>query len=90
MKVLLGVAGLIGAASAHTVFTHFHINGVANKDCVRQAKSVNPITDLSSDFMACNDVKGNAKSKCVVKGKTHPHPHPIQSCILTIEGDSRR
>ena len=76
MKVLLGVAGLIGAASAHTVFTHLHINGNPNSDCVRQAKSVNPITDLSSDFMACNDVKGNAKSKCVVKGKLIHIPIP--------------
>ena len=76
MKVLLGFAGLIGVASAHQTFTILHINGVSNSDCVR-VSSVNPITDLGSDAMACGVVKGNAKSKCIVKGKARPHSHRV-------------
>ena len=70
MKVLLGVVGLVGVASANILVTSFIINGSPSSDCVRQAVSANPITDLSSDSMACNVVKGNAKSKCTVKGKS--------------------
>ena len=70
MKVLLGVVGLVGVASANILVTNFIINGSPSSDCVRQAVSASPITDLSSDSMACNVVKGNAKSKCTVKGKS--------------------
>jgi len=71
MKFIIAAFAIAGLASAHNVVTHFHINGTPNQDCVRQATSVDPITDVSSDTMACNNVKGNGKTKCVVKGKSN-------------------
>lgn len=76
MKALLGVVGLVGVASGCNLVTNFIINGAPSSDCVRQAVSAEPITDMSSDNMACNIVKGNAKSKCAVKGKVHLHTRP--------------
>lgn len=87
MKVLLGFAGLIGVASAHHALIVFHVNGVSNMDCVRVA-SVNPITDLGSDAMACGVVKGNAKTKCKVKGKARPHSVAYKE--LHTDNSSRR
>ncbi|RPA90414.1 hypothetical protein L873DRAFT_1821144 [Choiromyces venosus 120613-1] len=68
MKFTIAAFAMIGLASAHNMVTSFHINGTPNSDCVRLATSTNPITDVASNNMACNAVKGNGKSKCIVKG----------------------
>ncbi|PWW73699.1 Lytic polysaccharide monooxygenase, partial [Tuber magnatum] len=65
---IIAAFAMVGLASAHSRVTHFHINGTPNSDCVRQATSTNPITDLNSSDMACNAVQSNGKTKCVVKG----------------------
>jgi hypothetical protein len=67
MRGIFSILAFTGVSMAHNVVTHFHINGVANQDCVRQAVSTNPLLDLNSDDMACNIVKGNGASKCVIK-----------------------
>ncbi|KAH0611313.1 uncharacterized protein H6S33_010578 [Morchella sextelata] len=67
MKFALPLLALAGTAFAHNFVTHFHINGVADPDCVRQAASANPILDINSSDMACNAVQGLAKKKCVVQ-----------------------
>ncbi|KAI5857764.1 glycosyl hydrolase family 61-domain-containing protein [Tricharina praecox] len=67
MKYLFALSALAGLASAHSMVSHFHVNGVADSSCVRQASSTNPITDLSSDAMACNIVSSKATNKCTVQ-----------------------
>lgn len=73
MKTVFALLALATAATAHNFVTHFHINGVADPDCVRQAVSADPLLDLASDDMACNIVQGNAKSKCNVKCMSPSH-----------------
>ncbi|KAH8147329.1 uncharacterized protein LAJ45_08485 [Morchella importuna] len=68
MKFTLPLLALAGTAFAHNFVTHFHINGVADPDCVRQAVSSDPIFDIYSDAMACNNIQRLAPKKCVVQG----------------------
>lgn len=58
---------LAAVASAHNQVTHFHVNGVADTKCVRQATNTNPIADLTSKDMACNAVSKTTASKCEVQ-----------------------
>lgn len=67
MRYLFALTVLAGWTSAHSLITHFHVNGAADSSCVRRAVSTNPITDLSSDAMACNVVSSNAANKCTVQ-----------------------
>jgi hypothetical protein len=68
MKYFLALTALVGLSSAHSLVSHFHVNGKADSTCVRQADSTDPIIDLTSDTMACNAVSTAATSKCGVKG----------------------
>lgn len=68
MKFTLPLLALAGTAFAHNFVTHFHHNGVADTDCVRQAVSSDPIFDIYSDAMACNNIERLASKKRVVQG----------------------
>ncbi|KAG0126959.1 glycosyl hydrolase family 61-domain-containing protein [Tuber indicum] len=76
MKSITAAFAMVGLASAHSVVTHFHINGVPNSDCVRQATSTNPITDLNSENLACNIVKGG--DSIAFEWRTDPGIPPAQ------------
>ncbi|KAA8909303.1 glycosyl hydrolase family 61-domain-containing protein [Sphaerosporella brunnea] len=65
---LFTIAAVAGIGSAHSVVSHFHVNGKAESSCVRQADSTSPVIDLASEAMACNVVSTPATAKCEVKG----------------------
>lgn len=53
--------------SAHSIVTHLHDSNTATTSCVRRATNTNPITDLTSAAMACNNVRSPASSTCSIR-----------------------
>ena len=71
MKLTLSLLALINVCSAHTIFTQLNNNGVGNG--VRVPSYDGPITDVSSNDVACNG---------------GPNPTTATSTVLTVAAGS--
>ncbi|PPQ97202.1 hypothetical protein CVT26_000712 [Gymnopilus dilepis] len=93
MRSFIATAALVASAAAHATFQELWINGVdAGSSCVRLPASNSPVTDVTSNNLACN-IAGTSPNICpvqagdVVTVEMHQQPGDRSCANEAIGGD---
>jgi cellulase len=80
-KLLLAATALATGASAHATFQAIWINGVDyGSSCIRLPLSNSPVTDVTSNNLACNVGTSPAKFVCNVNRECPPASSEAHGC----------